>query len=302
MELKRMLQWLMLALLPLFLFTGCGDLEPEMQDTRTVILKMDLHEKSSSRTSQVTAADIDAYQTHFILALECPDLGELPETCATEPEDITSSYKDFFYNSIAHNWMDLQSGEVEMEIPINTDMKIFAFLFSGNYDMVWKLMMYDREENLGYFGGSRSFTINKETDSLELGIRLIQATTNTGTDTTAPTVTFSPSDGATRVAISSNITITFDEAVRKTDDMPLTNSNVDSLITLKDASGTDIAFDATIDANKKVITIDPTYDFSYSQSVYVGIGIVEDTANNAMAVTYATFTTEQYTSPPLAPR
>ena len=72
MELKRMLQWLMLALLPLFLFTGCGDLEPEMQDTRTVILKMDLHEKSSSRTSQVSAADIAAYQTHFILALTKP--------------------------------------------------------------------------------------------------------------------------------------------------------------------------------------------------------------------------------------
>ena len=101
--------------------------------------------------------------------------------------------------------------------------------------------------------------------------------------------------------MSSNITITFDEAVRNTDDSALTNSNIDSLITLYDASGTDITFDATIDANKKVITIDPTSSLSYSQTVYVGIGIVEDTANNAMAVTYATFTTVQYTSPPLAP-
>ena len=142
-----MLQWLMLALLPLFLFTGCGDLEPEMQDTRTVILKMNLHEKSSSRTSQVSAADIAAYQTHFILAL-------------TEPywESITSSYKDFYYSSIAHNLMDPQSGEVEMEIPLNTDMKIFAFLFSGNYNE-FELIMWDRE--VGYYGESRSFTIGK---------------------------------------------------------------------------------------------------------------------------------------------
>ena len=181
-------------------------------------------------------------------------------------------------------------------------MKIFAFLFSGNYDELWKLTMFDREENLGYFGGSGIFTIYNDTDSLELGIRLIQAATNTDIDTSAPTVTFRPHDGEMGVPIGSNITITFDEAVRKTDGMPLTDSNVDSLITLMGSSGTDIAFDATIDANKKVITIDPTYDFSYSQSVYVGIGIVEDTANNAMAVTYAIFTTEQYTSPPLAPR
>ena len=121
-----MLQWLMLALLPLFLFTGCGDLEPEMQDTRTVILKMNLHEKSSLRTSQVSAADIDAYQTHLILALpywNWESIEEFP----------TSSYKDYYYMSNAHNLMDPQSGEVEMEIPLDTDMKIFAFLFSGNY-------------------------------------------------------------------------------------------------------------------------------------------------------------------------
>ena len=135
-----MLQWLMLALLLLFLLTGCGDLEPEMQDTRTVILKMNLHEKSSSRTSQVSAADIAAYQTHFILALTEPYL-----------ESITSSYKDYFYNSIAHNLMDPQSRKVEMKIPLNTDMKIFAFLFSGNYSE-FELIMWDRE--VGYYGES----------------------------------------------------------------------------------------------------------------------------------------------------
>ena len=278
-----MLHWLMLALLSLFLFTGCGDLEPEMQDTRTVILKMDLHEKSSSRTSQVSAADIAAYQTHFILALTKPYW-----------ESITSSYKDYFYSSIAHNLMDPQSRKTKMEIPINTDMKIFAFLFSGKYSE-YELIMWDRE--VGYYGESRSFTISKDTDSLELGIRLIQATTNTGTDTSAPTVTFSPSDGATEVAISSNITITFDEAMRNTDDMPLTDSDIDSLITLKNDAydGYDIAFDATIDASKKVITIVPTYYFSYLQTVYVAISAsVEDSSGNPITASSATFTAVQY--------
>ena len=41
MGFRRKLRWLILVLMPLFLFTGCGDLEPEMQDTRTVILNMD---------------------------------------------------------------------------------------------------------------------------------------------------------------------------------------------------------------------------------------------------------------------
>ena len=108
-------------------------------------------------------------------------------------------------------------------------------------------------------------------------------------------MTFSPADGATGVPISSNITITFDEAVRKTDDMPLTNSNVDSLITLKDATGADIAFDATIDANKKVITIDPTYYLTYSQTVYVAISAsVEDSSGNPITASSATFTAVQY--------
>ncbi len=69
-------------------------------------------------------------------------------------------------------------------------------------------------------------------------------------DVTPPTATFSPVNGATEIASTSNITITFNEAVRNIDDTVITDSNVDSLITLKDtdANGTNIAFDATINA------------------------------------------------------
>ena len=49
MGFSQMLQWVVLALMPIYLVTGCGDLEPEMQDTmqdtRTVILNMDYHKK-----------------------------------------------------------------------------------------------------------------------------------------------------------------------------------------------------------------------------------------------------------------
>ena len=108
-------------------------------------------------------------------------------------------------------------------------------------------------------------------------------------------MTFSPADGATGVAISSNITITFDEAMRNTDETPLTDSNIDSLITLNDASGASIDFDATIDINKRVITIDPTYSLSYLQTVYVAISAsVEDSSDNPITASSATFTTVQY--------
>jgi len=74
------------------------------------------------------------------------------------------------------------------------------------------------------------------------------------------------------------------EAVRNIDDSALTDSNVDSLITLKatNSSGSDIAFDATIDSDKEVITINPTSDFSSEQVIYVAIGAtVEDSSGNA---------------------
>ena len=80
----------------------------------------------------------------------------------------------------------------------------------------------------------------------------------------------------------------------------LTDSNsgdangVGSLITLRlnNTYGTNIAFYATIDTNKTVITIDPTNNLPQSQAVYVAIGsTVEDAADNSITAANATFTT-----------
>jgi heat shock protein HslJ len=122
-------------------------------------------------------------------------------------------------------------------------------------------------------------------------------------DTTGPTVTFNPANGATDVAINVNITITSNEAVRNTDNSELTNSNVDSLITLKltNASGDNVSFDATIDGDKKVITIDPTSNLPNSQAVYVSIGsTVEDSSDSPITAANATFTTVIETTAPTA--
>jgi len=113
-------------------------------------------------------------------------------------------------------------------------------------------------------------------------------------DSMAPTIVFSPANGSVGVALNTNITLTFNEPIRNNDNSALTDDNVVALIRLKTPihSGIDIGFDATIDLTKKIITVNPTTDFSYSQTVYVGIGeSVEDSVNNAIISAAASFTT-----------
>ena len=148
MEFKRILQYLLLTLMPIYLITGCGDLEPNMQDTRTVILKMDFDQRSSSRTSSVSAAELSQYNTHLILALP-------------SWENLTSSYKNF-YGSFAQGLMNTADKKVSLEIPLNnTQMKIFAILFEENYSMS---ELSSGTPEVGYFGESRIFCIGTQTN------------------------------------------------------------------------------------------------------------------------------------------
>jgi len=152
MGLKRMVRWLILVLMPLFLFTGCGDLEQEMQDTRTVILNMDFHGNSSSRSSSsVSASELSQYNTHLILALPS---GEV----------LTSNYRNF-HSSFAKGLMNTADKKVSLEIPLNTQMKIFAFLFKENYNMS---ELFSGVREVGYYGKSQSFSIGTQTNNLSL--------------------------------------------------------------------------------------------------------------------------------------
>ena len=178
MGFRRKLYWLILVLMPLFIFTGCGDLEPEMQDTRTVILNMDFHGKSSSRSSSsVSASELSQYNTHLILALPSGKV-------------LTSNYRNY-YSSFAQGLMNTADKKVSLEIPLNTQMKIFAFLFEENYSMS---ELFPGTREVGYYGESQTFSIGTQTNNLSLGITLIQVPgtgTETGggsTDTTPPVI------------------------------------------------------------------------------------------------------------------
>lgn len=121
-------------------------------------------------------------------------------------------------------------------------------------------------------------------------------------DIEAPVATWLPDSGATGVAVGENITITFDEAIQNTDASEVTNANVGSLIALKetDIAGADVAFTATIDANKKVITIDPVLNLPYNQIIYVAVNAVEDVNGNESVKDSIRFTTMDVSAKTLA--
>jgi len=175
MGFKRKLCWLILVLMSLFLVTGCGDLEPEMQDTRTVILNMDFDQRSSSRTSSVSPAELSNYKTHLIMVL---DSGK---------NLSNSSYWN--YNSNLGEYVLKDSDrKITLNMKLNTEMEIFAFLFKEEYSQ-YDLISSKREA--GYYGKSQSFTIHSDTDSLEANISL---TPVSGTDTTGGTDTGGDTD------------------------------------------------------------------------------------------------------------
>jgi len=162
MEFKRILQYLLLTLMLIYLVTGCGDLEPEMQDTRTVILKMDFNQRSSLRTSSVSPAELSNYKTHLVMA-------------QPSSEHFSSSY--LYPKSLAEGLMDPVSRKITLKLKLNTQMKIFAFLFREKYI---HYDLFSAKRDVGYYGQSQPFSIGSQTDSLRLNIRLTQVS---GTDT-----------------------------------------------------------------------------------------------------------------------
>jgi len=170
---------LIFGLMSFFFFSGCGDLEPEMQDTRSVVLKMNFNQRSSSRSSQISQAEVSSHKTHLILALPAW-------------ENLSSNYRNY-YSSFAQELMNPMDNKVSLEIPLNTQTKIFAFLFKEDYT---KPQLLSGVREVRYYGESQPFTIGTNTNNLRLGITLIQVQgtgTDTGgdtgtTDTTAPVI------------------------------------------------------------------------------------------------------------------
>ena len=135
---------------------------------------------------------------------------------------------------------------------------------------------------------------NKLEDSLNNAVSA-QSATFTTLDSNAPSVIIDPLDKSGNVTRNTSITITFTEPVRSISNLPFDDNNVDNVVQLKEVNvnGTDIPYDATINAEKTVITVDPLSDFIFQQTIYVGIiNAIEDTSNNLVGTASSIFTTE----------
>jgi hypothetical protein len=297
MEFKRILQYLLMTLMPVYLVTGCGDLEPEMQDTmqdtRTVILKMDYHKKSSSRSSSsVFVSHLSQYNTHLILALPSGPSGD----DLTIPEQfLSNNYKDF-HTSFAKGLMNTDTRTVSLDIPqdkINKQMKIFAFLFQENY-ILPQLDDYSGTRTVGYYGKSQSFEIGTQTN-LGLNICLIQVST--------PTVSsVYPADNQNGVSITENISVTFSNAMNTTS---VTTNTSDSTcsgsiqLSYNNFSNCVQMSSSPLSSNSyTTFTVDPSNNLSEGTDYKIRVTTgVKDTEGNSLSCQYETsngFTTTEY--------
>jgi len=121
------------------------------------------------------------------------------------------------------------------------------------------------------------------------GIYIDNIIIDDGADTDPPVATF-VEDGATDVLLHQNLTITLDEAILNIDGSAVTNLNTLVVLTKTDASGEAVPFSATIDANKQVITVDPTSDLDNDQLYYIALNPVEDALGNESALQTGSFT------------
>ncbi len=106
----------------------------------------------------------------------------------------------------------------------------------------------------------------------------------------APAVAFNPENLDT-IPLDESITLTFNEPVRNLDNSEITNSNVKNLISLK-KNNENVLFNASINAEKTVITISPSKYWENNASYELELaGNVENYSNIALDTTKSTFFT-----------
>lgn len=104
-------------------------------------------------------------------------------------------------------------------------------------------------------------------------------------DTTGPTVTTDPADTDDDVAVSSNLTATFDEDIRQGD------IKADNFTLIKASDGTEITGTLKYSAATKTATFDPTSNLEVDTAYIWIIANVRDLAGNKMAKKVVNFQT-----------
>ncbi|MBT3888913.1 MAG: hypothetical protein HOF66_06515 [Nitrosomonadaceae bacterium] len=204
------------------------------------------------------------------------------------------------FNTVIRNTddSDISSSDLDTLITLKaTNSSGSNIAFSADIDTADKVITINPDSN---FSSKQVIYVAISTgveNSCGTALGSVASAIFTAADIEGPTHTWSPENSDTGVAVNSNITLTFNEAVEQNNvaGTELTDSIVSEsgFITLRetDVNGSDIAFAATIDSDKKIITINPTSDFSSEQVIYVAIGTpVKDSSGNVNTASSATFT------------
>ena len=129
--------------------------------------------------------------------------------------------------------------------------------------------------------GSQSITVTDTADSSINGSQ--NGIVVAAGDTNPPTVVAkTPSDGATGVVASTNVTATFSEAVQ---------TSTISFI-LKDSGGNQVAASVTYDAATMTVTLNPTSNLAPNATYTATLSLAQDLAGNTMSPVSWSFTTQ----------
>jgi methionine-rich copper-binding protein CopC len=132
-----------------------------------------------------------------------------------------------------------------------------------------------------YFVTFASGSIKDLAGNSYTGISSYDFTTSAAPDTTAPTVsTFSPTDGATSVAIGSDITVTFSEAIQRgTGNIQIRSGSASGIV----VASYDAATSTNLTISGSNLTINPTADLGFSTDYFVTFdsGSIKDLAGNS---------------------
>lgn len=200
---------------------------------------------------------------------------------------ITFDENVFQANATALDAAAIEGGIVELKVTNNGGAAVpFTATFNGTNQITINPNA-DLNNNTTYY-----VELNPVED-LDGNETTSSAITFTTPDTIAPTVSFNITDGATGVLETTQIIITFNEAVRKIDDGAITSGDLNTLVELKltDNAGALVPFTANINGLRTVVTITPSGNLTSNTQYYVEMNPVEDESNNATTTTSITFTT-----------
>ncbi len=145
-----------------------------------------------------------------------------------------------------------------------------------NYDTEYTIFLSPVEDSVGFATTNKSFRFKTENQGNQ--------------DLEPPIATFNPENGAVQIPLIVHPVITFNEPVKKINGAELTNSELNTVITLK-LGTTNVSFNATISSDKKTIILIPNEALQPNAQYTLSVLPLKDAAGNQSVIQSSTFNT-----------